>query len=143
MPSRGHRKNFRSYHKLQSRSPFFDLPPEVRNLIYRHALVYHKPIDLCPPSYTDDPHVMKANPALAARLAKHDQEHEEALAMYEVNVSCHRTTRWDSKPTKPILVFRNQKDLAHLRAQMCVALLATCAQAYNEGTTEFMKRNLF
>lgn len=131
MPS--HRKNFRSHHKLQQDSSLFDLPPEIRNLIYQHALVHYKAIDLCPASYTDDTSEMKANPALAIRLAKHEREHEEDLAIYRASAACRRTTRWDSEPTKPVLIFRNQKDLAHLRGQMCVALLATCSQAYNEG----------
>ncbi|KAL9092140.1 MAG: hypothetical protein Q9165_004573 [Trypethelium subeluteriae] len=137
------RKNFRSYHKIQYQSPFFSLPPEIRNLIYQHALVYHKPIDLCPPSYTGDRCIPKAHLIMAARQEKQEQKYARALAIYEANESCGRVTAWDRKPAPPRKLYRDQDDLKYLRTQKCVALLSTCAQAYNEGNSDTGIRDVY
>ncbi|KAI9693293.1 MAG: hypothetical protein M1822_005289 [Bathelium mastoideum] len=141
MPS--HHRKFRSPRKSQHQSSFFNLPPEVRNLIYRHALVHHKPIDLCPVSYTNDISKVKANSALASRLEKYEDDHRSELALYRARQASGLNSRWVSEPSQDPIVFRNQDDLSCLRGQMCVTLLSTCAQAYNEGSAYLWSENVF
>ncbi len=103
---------------LQQQSPFLNLPPEIRNFIYRHTLISPSPIDLWPHLFHTD---LSDNPEWVAR-----------------------TSAWSEK-TLDELPFktRNQASLTYVRKEMATGLLGTCRQVYNEGVMYFWAENLF
>lgn len=97
----------------QSASPFLRLPPELRTLIYREALVKNDGIDLWPDLPIAD---FADHPDLIERVKHLDR----------------------SK-----LDFRHQRDLEFVRRHLAVALLTTCRQIRDEAFAIFWTENQF
>lgn len=103
----------------QQQSPFLNLPPEVRNTIYRHVLINPSPIDLWP-------HLLHTD--LTGNLE------------WEARIST-----WSEKSPLENLPFktRNQASLTYVRKEMATGLLGTCQQVYNEAAMYFWADNFF
>lgn len=116
------RPHYRQHRRPKQRSPFLVLPREIRDVIYRHALVRDQAIDLCPNEFLTpkDP-----DPLPAGQLA-HAQN------------GCPLARR----PEETARI-RLQKDLVYVRTQMAPCLLATCAQVHAETADYFWGGNTF
>lgn len=112
-----HRKPIKQHRQRQS--PFLNLPPEVRNTIYRHVLISPSPIDLWPHLFHTD---LNGNLEWEARISA-----------------------WSEKSPLDNLPFktRNQASLSYVRKEMATGLLGTCQQVYNEAAMYFWAENLF
>ena len=112
-----------------SDSPFLNLPAEIRNQIYRAALVSPSPIDLCPANYAYDQEDMEANAVL--------QQRSLALGKFDNVKSVHGS----NQPTQ--VAFRLQSSLQHVRQHLVVQLLSVCRQIYNEAAGYFWSANVW
>lgn len=110
-------------------SQFLQLPAEIRNCIYQHALVRDDPLDLCPDDFIQD---SEHDLALAQRT-KHWHERLPTFT--------RKGRRIDNSATR--VSVRRQKDLHYLRTEMAPALLSTCAQIHREASHMFWGLNTF
>ena len=111
-------------------SSFLNLPGEIRNEIYRIALIISTPIDLCPAKYLFDIEDFQEDPMLMQRyLAFTEGDHEDENWMFG-----HR-------PTK--LTIRLQPSLEGMRRNLAINLSAVCRQVYHEAARYLRSKNTF
>ena len=106
------RKNQSERPLNQYQSPFFSLPPELRNKIYRYVLVRDEPIDLWP-----------------HRWVKNERP-----------PSNEEVTPTPVQPPLNLKV-RHQQDLEYVRKEMATGFLGTCTQLYREAAMLFWGEN--
>lgn len=94
-------------------SPFLHLPSEIRNIIYRFALVREKPIDLWPQNNRG--------------MMCHALLPQSPLDVGEIE---YRRVRY-------------QEDLLYVRERMAVGPLRTCYQIFREAVGIFWMENRF
>ena len=109
------------------RSPFLNLPAEIRIKIYTAALVSPEPIDLCPATYVIEN--FDSNPVF--------QHRSEVFRRSDESIPVGRIAR----PKK--LAFRLQSSLQYVRQHLAVQLLAVCCQIYEEAARYFWGCNIW
>ncbi len=109
----------------RQRSTFLDLPPEIRNQIYKIALVSPSPIDLSPTNYMTTPEEFAQ-----------DLETQRRYEAYERDDKQHNNPRYE-------IIFRIQSDLLYVRKHLATGLLGTCTQVYNEAANYFWGSNIW
>ena len=112
------------------KSPFFDLPPEVRSRVYRAALVNPTPIDLCPLRYAQRRHDIDRDASMHQRYYKYMTS----------NCPPRDGSSWHLNRSVKV-AFRIQNSLRDVRTGLVVQILAVCCQIYNEAAPYFWTRN--
>lgn len=109
----------------QLQSPFFQLPAEIRNEIYRCALIKDTPIDLWPHKWVESKDIIEDGIA--------------HLNLLFSDSASHFSNDDDDGDWK----IRHQTDLIYVRKQFSTGLLGTCRQAFNEASHFFWTHNAF
>lgn len=118
-------------HRPRQRSPFLDLPFEIRSQIYKIALVSPFPIDLSPTDYITTPEEFARDPETQRRYEAYKPDTTKLRARMRHLYSGVK------------LVFRIQSDLLYVRKHLATGLLGTCTQIYREAADYFWCSNLW
>ncbi|KAL8731676.1 MAG: hypothetical protein Q9166_003255 [cf. Caloplaca sp. 2 TL-2023] len=116
----------------QHDSPFFRLPPEIRNRIYETALIKPGSIDLYPSASVCNVPQMRC-------LVKNDPDYlplKTHVLMRELDRRSRKLGPADNS-------FRIQKDLWYVRTNLAAGVLRTCRRAYFEAAGIFYARNIW
>ena len=116
------------------KSPFLNLPAEIRDQIYQHALISPSAIDLCPAIYVSSPDDFDQDPKMKQRY----------LAFVKANTPPPVDRGWwdDILPPRRV-AFRLQSGLVHVRKHLVPQLLQVCCQIYNEAAEYFWGGNVW
>lgn len=118
-------------HRPRQRSPFLDLPSEIRNQIYKTALVSPSPVDLSPTKYMTTPEEFANDSETQRRYEAYKHNDKESYA---------ELVPYNSESE---IIFRIQSDLLHVRKHLATGLLGTCTQVYNEAANYFWGSNIW
>jgi hypothetical protein len=118
----GRSKKQYSHRGITQKSPFFDLPGEIRTLIYRAALFRQTPLDLYPHQFIKCP---------------------ESVEELDERMSKPKNLGPRPRDFRKVITVRDQYDLAYIRKEMATGLLGTCKQVRTESAMIFWSENTF
>lgn len=143
-PKRYRRRRPRHPHK----SPFLRLPREIRDMIYRAALISPTPIDLCPANYAESnpDGILDISPQRYLKFVNLPDKRINRILTLSIppNPPPLFGPRPPAEvPRQALLAFRLQNDLHYVRKGLATQLLQVCCQIYNEAADYYWGSNIW